>query len=58
MNHTSKCRLLVYMDENPGDLSDVELSDYLWLTEQQLQEIRQHQVQRRATAAQDDPLKQ
>ena len=57
MNHTSKCRLLVYMDENPGDLSGVELSDYLWLVEQLLQEVRQRVLERRTAAAQVVPFK-
>jgi len=46
MNHTSKCQLLVLMDENPGDLTDQQLDSYRWLIEQLLQEVQQHRLQR------------
>lgn len=47
MNHTNLAKLLLYQDQNPSDLTDYELDDYIWLVEQQLQELRQRQVQRR-----------
>jgi len=49
MNHATKCMLLVYMDDNPADLTDTQLTDYLWMVEQLLQELRQVTVIRRNT---------
>lgn len=46
MNHTAKCQLLVYMDDDPESLHADELADYIWLVEQQLQEVRQHLTNR------------
>jgi len=57
MNHTAKCQLLVYLDDNPDDLDDEQLTDYVWLVEQQLQEVRQLQVTRRVTDAQENPIR-
>jgi len=45
------------MDDNPNDLSDGEINDYLWLIEQLLQEVRQHQCQRQTALAQENPVK-
>ncbi len=57
MNHTKKCELLVYMDENPNDLTLDQLACYQWLVEQLLQELRERQLARRTQAAQDNPVR-
>lgn len=41
MNHLAQCQLITYMSEPLRDLDQEQLQDYLWLVEQQLQEIRQ-----------------
>lgn len=57
MNHPSKCQLLIYLDENPANLSDVDLADYRWLVEQLLQELRERTLERRIETAHDTPLR-
>jgi len=57
MNHTVKATLLIHMDENPDQLSDQELGDYIWEVEQLLYELRQRQVLRRSQEAQDNPVR-
>lgn len=56
MNHPLKARLLVHMDQNPNDLSDGNLSEYIWEVEQLLQELRQRQVQRRIQYGLENPV--
>lgn len=56
MNHLLKAKLLVLMDEDPDRLSDGNLSDYIWLVEQQLQGLRQRQVQRRIKYGLENPV--
>lgn len=41
MNHIGQAQLICYMSVPLWDLDDAQLSDYLWLVEQLLQEIRQ-----------------
>lgn len=57
MNHPLKAKLLIYMDENPDDLSAEQLADYIWLVEQQLYELRQRQILDRVQAAQENPVR-
>lgn len=57
MNHPAKSHLLVLLDENPGDLSDQELTEFIWLVEQLLQELRQRTVDRRDRLAQENPVR-
>ncbi|MBA7529777.1 hypothetical protein ES705_21976 [subsurface metagenome] len=44
MNHTNLAKLLIYLGDSPNQLRTGELEEYIWLTEQLLQELRQHQV--------------
>lgn len=44
MNHTDKCKLLVYLDTPWNKLDQAELEDYDWLLEQQLQAVRTAKV--------------
>lgn len=49
MNHTSQAQLYTYMSDNPNQLTESELKDYIWLVEQLLQELRQCLIIRRNT---------
>lgn len=42
MNHTNLAKLLIYLGDNPNTLRMDELEEYIWLTDQLLQELRQH----------------
>lgn len=57
MNHSLKAELLLYMDDNPDDLTNTQLNTYIWLVMQLLQELRQRQIKRRPAAAQDNPVR-
>ncbi len=46
MNHTNLAKLLIYLGDNPDKLRIGELTEYIWLTEQLLQEIRQRYLAR------------
>lgn len=49
MDDSMMRQLLSLMDEDPEDLGDTELTDYIWLVEQLLLELRQAIVIRRNT---------
>lgn len=50
MHHTSKAKLLIFLDANPGDLEPEELAEFDWLAEQLHAETTQLIAARNAKA--------
>ncbi len=55
MNHTNLSRLLVFLGDNPNELTYEQVSEYLWLVEQLLQELRQRALYFKHHLAQELP---